>query len=326
MSNQTPAASMSPTSSPLVLTPSFSFRGQSRPNRVALAPSSTTSGTPRFTPSSTPLPFNEEHARAPSFTDGGVHDSDRPLPSVENKISSTSSRQSSTSPTLYTPSASTNADSARQAPDQDALLQQIDDLRNLRIASPQTLGSSSLQRGARAPSIHVTPLAPSDESSQPRASRTDSLVGGVAALHIESLQVDSPGASRWRESRSSSLSRRRRSESGINRDSHRIENEDPPQASFYMPEVQEALANARTLTSRMANILSSSNSHRENESSIQSLRQQAMRLNGFQLPSSRIVGLVGDSGVGKSFLINSLLDKKDLARAVSDRHAVISTS
>jgi putative ribosome biogenesis GTPase RsgA len=89
-----------------------------------------------------------------------------------------------------------------------------------------------------------------------------------------------------------------------------------------MPEVQRALSDARALTSRMANVLSSSNLHRENGSRIQNLHQEAIRLNSFQLPSSRIVGLVGDSGVGKSSLINSLLDRMELARAVSYDHAV----
>ncbi|KAF2789491.1 hypothetical protein K505DRAFT_365563 [Melanomma pulvis-pyrius CBS 109.77] len=66
---------------------------------------------------------------------------------------------------------------------------------------------------------------------------------------------------------------------------------------------------------QMAEALSSSTLHREQGSNIESLHQQAIRLSAFQPPSSRIVGLVGDSGVGKSSLINSLLDKEDFARA-----------
>jgi putative ribosome biogenesis GTPase RsgA len=85
-----------------------------------------------------------------------------------------------------------------------------------------------------------------------------------------------------------------------------------------MNEVQRALDNARTLSRTMATVLSSSNLHHENGSSIQKLHQEATRLIDYQLPSSKIVGLVGDSGVGKSSLINSLLDKEDLAREVSD--------
>lgn len=101
---------------------------------------------------------------------------------------------------------------------------------------------------------------------------------------------------------------------------HRIEDENPPDAVFHVREVQEALVSAKSVPSNMLNVLSASDLHREPGSVIESLRQQAMRLSAFQLPSSRIVGLVGDSGVGKSSLINSLLDKRDLARAVSDPH------
>ncbi|KAK2766946.1 hypothetical protein FQN54_006261 [Arachnomyces sp. PD_36] len=402
--------------------------------------SSSSSGTPRFTPSSTPSTFGEERSWTPFFTGNSIHDPDRPLPSVErgnlstNEVSdhdaallqeigslrvtsprmssgrrsststivytpsastnadstsqisdrnsvlqeidglrslritspeTSSSHQSPTGTAAYTPSASTNADSARQdfvpqeiggrrilrvrsprlssshrsstdttvctpststsadstrpISDQDPALQQIDDLRSFRITSPRTPGSASSQRHARTPSITISPVAPSGESDQPRAaaSRADSFADGVAALRIGSLGVDSPETSGFCGSRSPSPSRRRRrSGSGINRESpHQVENEEPPQALFYKPEVQEALASARTLTSRMVDVLSSSDLHRENGSSIQSLHQQAVKLNGFQLPSSRVVGLVGDSGAGKSFLINSLLDKEGLARS-----------
>ena len=332
MSNRTSNAPMNSASSPPVSTPSstaftfgeqaassppFTFGAQTGSNRTTPVPSTTRSGTSRFTPSSTPLAFGEERAATQSFTFGDDHDPDRPLPSVERDVSPISSRESTPSTTLYTPSTSTRVDATRQAQDQEAVLQQIGDLHHLRLTSPGVSGSSSSQRSTSTPSIHVTPSAPPNESSRPRASRSDSLVGGVTALHIESLQADSPGASGLRESRSPSPSRRRRSGSGINRDTHQIESEDPPEALFYMPEIQEALTNARTLTSRMVNVLSSSNLHQENGSSIQSLYQQATRLNGFQPPSTRIVGLVGDSGVGKSSLINSLLDKMELARAVS---------
>ena len=57
--------------------------------------------------------------------------------------------------------------------------------------------------------------------------------------------------------------------------------------------------------------------HRERGSSVQAIYQQAARLSKFEPSSCRIVGLVGDSGVGKSSLINSLLDKLEFARAVS---------
>jgi putative ribosome biogenesis GTPase RsgA len=67
---------------------------------------------------------------------------------------------------------------------------------------------------------------------------------------------------------------------------------------------------------QMAQALASSNLHREQGSAIHSLHQQVVALSEFQPPASRIVGLVGDSGVGKSSLINSLLDLEGFARAV----------
>jgi hypothetical protein len=115
---------------------------------------------------------------------------------------------------------------------------------------------------------------------------------------------------------------RRDSGSGRRRERHQVEAEAPPEAVANMAEVQQALSDARTLTRGIANVLSSSSLHREDKSSIQNLYHQAIKLEHFELPSSRIVGLVGDSGVGKSSLINSLLDKRNLARAVSGYHRI----
>ncbi|KAF2266375.1 hypothetical protein CC78DRAFT_459505 [Lojkania enalia] len=120
---------------------------------------------------------------------------------------------------------------------------------------------------------------------------------------------------RQSDTRSPSPSRRRRSGSATIRIPHKVEDETPPQALFHQREVQQALNNARIVPGRLAQVLSGSVLHQEQGSSIQALYQQAVRLSTFQPPSSRIVGLVGDSGVGKSSLINSLLDKRDLARA-----------
>ncbi|ORY11257.1 hypothetical protein BCR34DRAFT_484487 [Clohesyomyces aquaticus] len=183
------------------------------------------------------------------------------------------------------------------------------------------------------PSISVTPT-PSTISSVPSQSRgrTDSLVDGTSALLIGNSERPSPPTSVQRHlsaessaepaarealNRSPSPARRRRSGSGINRTVHSVEDEEPPQSLFHLRGIQDALANARDLTTRMVNILAASALHQEPGSSIQGLYQRAVVLSEFQPPSSRTVGLVGDSGVGKSRLINSLLDKRDLARASS---------
>jgi ABC-type glutathione transport system ATPase component len=106
---------------------------------------------------------------------------------------------------------------------------------------------------------------------------------------------------------------------------HQVENESPPETVPNLPEVKHALASARILISRVSAVLGSSSLHQEEGSSIQNLYVQALRLSDFQLPLSRIVGLIGDSGVGKSSLINSLLDKPNLARAVGELNAHLAT-
>ena len=250
----------------------------------------------------------------PSSPPSDGYDPDTPLPSVERNMSLASSRESASSRASNTPSSTPRPASTLPASDQNDVLQQLGSLRSLRLDSSQTTQSPSSVRETRAPSIHVTPSA----SPDPPTRKTDGLIDGITALRIDSHQSDASDASRLRESRSPTPSRRRRSGSKVIRDIYKIEDEEPPKALFHKPEVQKALVTARSLTSRMVNVLSGSNLHRESGSSIENLHKQATKLNEFQLPSSRIVGLVGDSGVGKSSLINSLLDKAELARAVCE--------
>ncbi|KAF2638819.1 hypothetical protein P280DRAFT_404207 [Massarina eburnea CBS 473.64] len=120
-----------------------------------------------------------------------------------------------------------------------------------------------------------------------------------------------------RRSRSPTPLARRRSGSRIEKEIHRPEDEVPPKGLFHTKEVQDTLSTAKSMMSKMSNVLSSSNLHQEPESSVEKLFRQAKKLRDFELHSSRTVGLVGDTGAGKSSLINSLLDHAGLARASS---------
>ena len=51
---------------------------------------------------------------------------------------------------------------------------------------------------------------------------------------------------------------------------------------------------------------------------MKSFHERTERLSCFQPLSTRTVGLVGDSGVGKSSLLNSLLDYRSLARTTNN--------
>lgn len=285
--------------------------------------------------SSTGTPATVQYT--PPLTPPNV-DRDYPLPSIERDTPSTSTASDeSPGPRNYTPSVSQDGATLRQESEDQSLDGRFHDLR-LGSLTPQrsisSLPSSTPQREASTtsptPSIHVTPTPP---VANPRHStlsrRIEGLADDIAALEMgpvhqstESPQPDNllghaSGPGRPNDRSSISPSRRRRSSSTVNQAPHRVEDEEPPESIFYEQRVQGALSNARRITGRVAQVLSGSNMHQEQGSSVQTIYQQAAKLSTFEPSSCRIVGLVGDSGVGKSSLINSLLDKIDFARAVS---------
>lgn len=280
-------------------------------------PSSTVHEGARSTPSSTPFVFGAPQSPFHSF------DPDTPVPSVEREVSADSDQQSPASTVRYTPLQSSEVRSTAQDVDPEASLRGISGLGELRLNTPQPPPSPT-QRASRTPPIHVTYSPPVNVTGGSRSDRSESLVARVAAMGVDSQQVGSlsPAGANGRRS----PSRRPRSSSGAQREIHQVESEEPPDVFARMLEVQEALSNARELTGRIRALLSSSTMTHEHGSSIQALHNQAVTLDEFQLPSSRIIGLVGDSGAGKSSLINSLLDKSELARAVSNHSACCSSS
>ncbi|KAI1130430.1 hypothetical protein F5Y10DRAFT_289396 [Nemania abortiva] len=98
---------------------------------------------------------------------------------------------------------------------------------------------------------------------------------------------------------------------------HNVRDETPPDDRFNAVTFQNALGDARRLMGELANVLGGGALHREPESVMSRLHAQAQRLSGFECPSRRKIGFVGDSGAGKSSLLNSLLDCENLANTAS---------
>ncbi|RSM00468.1 hypothetical protein CDV31_011793 [Fusarium ambrosium] len=115
--------------------------------------------------------------------------------------------------------------------------------------------------------------------------------------------------------------RSRRSSSGADRLPHNVLDEELPQDAFHSPEFQQAFRDAKQLMSTVEGVLGSSSLHNSPESTIHRLHDEAGELARFEYPSTRTVGFVGDSGVGKSSLLNSLLDVKGLARTSNSGEA-----
>ncbi|KAL2276767.1 hypothetical protein FJTKL_00429 [Diaporthe vaccinii] len=99
---------------------------------------------------------------------------------------------------------------------------------------------------------------------------------------------------------------------------HKVEDEEPPSDEFHRPAFQRRLADTRKLLGDLTDVLSSSSVHLEPDSTMKSLHERATKLSCFQPLSTRTVGFVGDSGVGKSSLLNSLLDYRGLARTTNN--------
>ncbi|KAK7444201.1 hypothetical protein Landi51_08752 [Colletotrichum acutatum] len=95
---------------------------------------------------------------------------------------------------------------------------------------------------------------------------------------------------------------------------HEVKDEELPESRFYDPAVQSAIKDAKALMTQLAGVLEENPLHTNPDSTIRRLHGQAMDLSQFEGPSTRTVGFVGDSGVGKSSVLNSLLDQKNLAR------------
>ena len=111
---------------------------------------------------------------------------------------------------------------------------------------------------------------------------------------------------------------RRRSSSRRPIQRHEVDQEEPPDSRFYTPDFQAALTQSKDLARQLTDALSSCTLHTDESSAIHTLHSQARDASRYCGPQNWKIGLVGDSGAGKSSLLNSLLDSKDLARAVSD--------
>ncbi|KAM0187534.1 hypothetical protein ACHAPI_011071 [Fusarium lateritium] len=200
--------------------------------------------------------------------------------------------------------------------------------------------------------IHADMPIPSTEADYITASESDRTTPIVNRLRTPSVSVTPPPAPRFRDesqdlvtagiqnirlseanernttsalspepgrSRTGTPRARRRSNSAVDR--HNVADEKLPQDAFHSPEFQQAFQDAKQLMSNIEAALGSSDIHNEPESAMRKLHQEASRLADFQYPATRTVGFVGDSGVGKSSLLNSLLDTKGLARTSNNGEA-----
>ena len=191
--------------------------------------------------------------------------------------------------------------------------------------STDSFGGVNVSRGAshsRTPSLSLTPppadgsdtydsLHPERQRGDP-ASRAPNSIDGRLGMSAVSAAIggiaggsDSPSALLHAESaaaHNNSARRRgsrRRSSSRPNIAPHNVMDEDPPSDPFHEPTFQQAFSDAKRFMSELVAVLSSSSLHSDPDSTMRRLHEDTIKLAQFLCPSTRIVGFVGDSGVGK---------------------------
>lgn len=80
---------------------------------------------------------------------------------------------------------------------------------------------------------------------------------------------------------------------------HRVVEEELPEDRFNEPTFQQAFSDAKWFMSELTDVLSSSSMCNELDSTVRRLHTEAGNLARFHCSSTRTVGFVGDSGVGK---------------------------
>jgi hypothetical protein len=114
---------------------------------------------------------------------------------------------------------------------------------------------------------------------------------------------------------------------------YNIRNERPPSEPYFNPKFQEALRTGKVVSELIENTLRQCELAHDTSSQVYQLIRAAEELRKFEAPAVCKIGIVGDSGAGKlekdlkmrlltllegkSSLINSLLDERDLALTVS---------
>ncbi|GJC81467.1 nuclear GTPase SLIP-GC [Colletotrichum liriopes] len=264
------------------------------PSRKSSTPSSTSRGS--LTPSSGSSPglaFSSPSSPRAGHKRGSP---DEPLPSVEGRDGSPAGTNTRSSRTSHarTPSVSVSPPSSASP---------IRNRDSSPSAGPRRAGSSRADGetesiAARLDDLDLGPASSSLHMPSVRAAIAD-IAGGLDERRSQpQRQTASPDA-RGPLSGLRPPGRRSRAGSRTSLAVHDVEDEELPPSRFHDPAVQGAFGDAKALMDRLVGVLESSPLHESADSTIKRLHAEAQALARFQCPSTRTVGFVGDSGVGK---------------------------
>ncbi|PWY79246.1 hypothetical protein BO70DRAFT_57351 [Aspergillus heteromorphus CBS 117.55] len=253
------------------------------------------------------------------------------LPSVEFTFSCRSSSIGRSTPTSSTDeSLDPEADRRSITPTTPSLFQAMHLTGNVGQATHEVeAGSNSATVAGLAPSTtyrdlyNATPSSSgttsaeaSQRRSQTQTSTPGSLGSGVRNLTLKDGvygAVDDQGFDSSETSASSSPSH-----GDENDHSYNIRREELPQAPIYDIRLQNAFRQVRGQLTGLADLMGQRQLAHDPASDLHELYKQTIEASHFTCSATRTIGFIGDSGVGKSTLINSLLDQEGLARSSGD--------
>ncbi|KAJ3573527.1 hypothetical protein NPX13_g4668 [Xylaria arbuscula] len=239
-----------------------------------------------FTPLSTPDPSSDHYTIPRTEFNFRLHH-DTALPSIEEPYSSEADFTNRSTPS--TPPNRARSNSSPRASGQHDGVNNIDSqLRGMRFSTAATpMGMASVSGALQ------DVQAGRDDRSTPLPSPLPSMSLSPSPLNPN----------------------RRRSGSRTRPERHNVRDEVPPNDRFNQPAFQKSMRDTKEILIRLVGVLGSGAVRNEPDSAMQRIYTQARALSQFECPSRRTVGVVGDSGAGKSSLLNSLLDCRDLARS-----------
>ncbi|KAI1844902.1 hypothetical protein JX266_008918 [Neoarthrinium moseri] len=179
------------------------------------------------------------------------------------------------------------------------------------VTTPNSTGRGSTSSGATSDfgRLRLTPSSSTITTNLVTNSLGDLLIQSSGRPSLSSSTTQAGG-----QSLTPPAVPRRRSSSRTKQPPHAVEDEEPPDDRFHAPGFQQAYIEAIELVASLKAVLGSSTLHVDEDSTIGRLYQKATELSEFRCLARRTVGFVGDSGAGKSSLLNSLLDSQSLAR------------
>ncbi|MCJ1396677.1 hypothetical protein MMC18_009569 [Xylographa bjoerkii] len=253
-----------------------------------------------------------------------LRNADRPIPSIESvdedyeppgystsRASSQDSATSSPHRTSPAPGTSTWPDTREVASPkpirrpladrEDSLIppSTISSLYNVTPRSTPTPVESSIHR----PTDNIeSRLARLDlESSEPQVEKVDALQE-LALAQFANLRLGTPKKADYRPVQ--------------------VRDEELPQRPYFDQSLQKAIKEAQHIIRNIAIELEGCALGHNPESGLHALREQALQSQHFEMDATSTIGIVGESAAGKSSLINSLLNLREIARTDDNGTAV----